>query len=312
MNSPLVSIIIPVYNGSNYLAQAIDSALAQTYKNIEIIVVNDGSKDDGATEKVALSYGDKIRYFAKENGGVSSALNYGIEKMEGEYFSWLSHDDLYLPNKIEIQVRKIETKKDIILCYGNLMDKDGKIIPYFVKSLNGEFDGTDLFNKYISGYGLNGLGFLVPKECFLKVGTFDESMRYLQDLDLWLQMMWYDYRFICHKDRLVVSRIHDEQVTNRFSKLFFVDKVKLAQKHIELLKQAENVKTIKLLKLYLLLFYKGDNKEGIALVKKELSSRKFNKAIYIKCYAYKCAGELKRFVCILKNALLRKERTKNQ
>ena len=78
---PLVSIIIPVYNGANYLAEAIDSALAQTYNNVEVIVVNDGSNDNGATERVALSYGDKIKYFAKENGGVSSALKYGIEKM---------------------------------------------------------------------------------------------------------------------------------------------------------------------------------------------------------------------------------------
>jgi glycosyltransferase involved in cell wall biosynthesis len=61
--TPKVSIVIPVYNGSNYLSQAIDSALAQTYPNIEIVVVNDGSNDGGATEKIALSYGDKVRYF---------------------------------------------------------------------------------------------------------------------------------------------------------------------------------------------------------------------------------------------------------
>ena len=72
---PKVTIIIPVYNGSNFLAQAIDAALAQTYKNCEILVINDGSKDDGASEKIALSYGDKIKYFCKENGGVSSVLN---------------------------------------------------------------------------------------------------------------------------------------------------------------------------------------------------------------------------------------------
>ena len=63
--NPLVSIIIPVYNGSEYLAQAINSALNQTYKKVEILVVNDGSNDGGATEKIALSYGDKIRYFYK-------------------------------------------------------------------------------------------------------------------------------------------------------------------------------------------------------------------------------------------------------
>lgn len=100
MYKPLVSIIIPVYNGSNYLEESINSALAQTYRNIEVIVVNDGSTDGGATERIALSYGDRIRYFYKENGGVSTALNLGLEKMKGEWFSWLSHDDLYLPEKL--------------------------------------------------------------------------------------------------------------------------------------------------------------------------------------------------------------------
>lgn len=65
---PLVSIVIPVYNGDNFLSEAIDAALSQTYPNIEIIVVNDGSRDDGATERVALSYGERIRYFNKSNG----------------------------------------------------------------------------------------------------------------------------------------------------------------------------------------------------------------------------------------------------
>ena len=82
MYSPKISIVIPAYNASNYLSEAIDSALAQTYPNVEIIVVNDGSKDDGATRAVALSYGDKIRYFEKENGGSSSALNMGIATMK--------------------------------------------------------------------------------------------------------------------------------------------------------------------------------------------------------------------------------------
>ena len=99
--NPLVSIIIPVYNGENYVAEAIDSALAQTYDNIEIIVVNDGSED--RTDEICKSYGNKIRYFKKENGGTSTALNLGIKNMNGEYFSWLSHDDKYYPNKIKRQ-----------------------------------------------------------------------------------------------------------------------------------------------------------------------------------------------------------------
>ena len=81
-DAPLVSIIIPVYNGSDYLKEAIESALAQTYSNIEILVVNDGSCDDGKTEEIALSYKDRIRYITKPNGGVSSALNLGIAQMK--------------------------------------------------------------------------------------------------------------------------------------------------------------------------------------------------------------------------------------
>ena len=104
MKKPKVSLVIPVYKGANYMREAIDSALAQTYENLEIIVVNDGSKDGGATDSIARSYGDKIRYFSKENGGVSTALNLAIKNMKGEYFTWLSHDDIYLPNKVESQV----------------------------------------------------------------------------------------------------------------------------------------------------------------------------------------------------------------
>ena len=96
----LVSIVIPVYNGSNYLKEAIDSALAQTYSNIEVLVINDGSDDNNATHNIALSYGDKIKYYKKENGGVSSALNLGLTMMRGDYFSWLSHDDIYVEKKL--------------------------------------------------------------------------------------------------------------------------------------------------------------------------------------------------------------------
>ena len=102
---PKVSIIIPVYNGSNFLAEAVDAALAQTYKNCEILVVNDGSTDDGASEKIALSYGDKVRYYLKENGGVSSVLNFAFEKMTGEWFSWLLMMIYIIPKKLKSRLR---------------------------------------------------------------------------------------------------------------------------------------------------------------------------------------------------------------
>src|SRR4051812_20505544 len=103
-SNPLVSIIVPVYNGANYVGEAIQSALAQTYPNIEVLVVDDGSTDGGATRAVIDSFGDRIRSISQPNGGVASALNTGITHMRGSFFSWLSHDDLYRPEKVSRQV----------------------------------------------------------------------------------------------------------------------------------------------------------------------------------------------------------------
>ena len=93
--SPVVSIVIPVYNGSNYLREAVDSALQQTYGRTEVIVVDDGSDDGGRTDAIIRSYGDRVRRFRKPNGGVSTALNHGLREMTGEWFAWLSHDDRF-------------------------------------------------------------------------------------------------------------------------------------------------------------------------------------------------------------------------
>ena len=98
--------------------------------------MNDGSKDNEATRSVALAYGEKIRYIEKENGGSSSALNVGIKNMTGEWFSWLSHDDLYLPEKLERQMAYVEAlkmkdseiSKHIFFSSSELIDATGKII----------------------------------------------------------------------------------------------------------------------------------------------------------------------------------------
>lgn len=210
--NPKVSIIIPVFNGSNFLKEAIDSALAQTYKNLEIIVVNDGSKDSGATEKIAQSYGDKIRYYSKENGGVATALNTGLEKMTGEYFSWLSHDDEYTPTKIEKQIDFLSTRedKDVIL-YSNydIMDENGR------HTDKCRFD-HDMLER-VPMYGLlrgmiNGITMLIPKSAFDKYGRFNADLRCTQDYDMWHRMTK-TYRFIHMNELLSITRIHSMQDT---------------------------------------------------------------------------------------------------
>ena len=208
ISKPKVSIIIPVYNGSNYLEEAIDSALAQTYENIEIIVVNDGSNDKGATEQIARSYGKKIKYYHKENGGVATALNLGIKKMTGEYFSWLSHDDLYYQDKIEKQIdflAKLNYKK--IFLYSNYsILRDGQITPVVH---NHEMLTRKPKYSMLRGC-VNGITTLIPKAILDEMGKFDEQLLCTQDYDYWRRIEA-KYDFVHMEDVLSITRLHSEQ-----------------------------------------------------------------------------------------------------
>jgi len=201
--NPLVSIVIPVFNGANYVKEAIDSALAQTYKNLEIIVVNDGSSDD--TEKIVKSYGDKIRYFYKKNGGTATALNLGIRNMKGSYFSWLSHDDTYYPGKIAIEIEtlsELEDKNTIIMS-----DLDG-INEKYEKIY--ETNYIEHINKYPPRLKSNihpiiynqthGCVLLIPKICFDQVGLFDEKEKVAHDFEFF-------YRAFLKFPHKLISRV---------------------------------------------------------------------------------------------------------
>ena len=255
MYNPKISIIIPVYNGADFMREAISSALSQTYKNIEIIVVNDGSKDGGKTEKTALEYGDKIRYIYKENGGSSSALNVGIKNMTGDYFSWLSHDDFYDKSRTEEMVKRIDvSKKDsqVIVCNIKLVDKDSKQIPYPKKQLYGEFSGEEMFSLFKADFNINGCSVLIPKELIEKTGFFDESLRFVNDTDYWFRLMMNDCIFTCFNKALVCSRIHKNQVTVTRSELFDKEIKILSEKVLsELIKDsAKNEASIRSFLIY--------------------------------------------------------------
>ncbi len=203
----LVSIVIPVYKGSNFVAQAIESALAQTYTNIEIIVVNDGSPDGGRTKKACEPYMDKIQYIEKENGGVSTALNLAIKTMKGQYFSWLSHDDLYLPTKIERNLQAIEAcSSEIVVPYSDYeyINSNSSIVKKtYVKSNECAMVSVLMGN-------INGLSLLIHRSCFEKVGLFDEKETTIQDYKLYFELAKH-YRFVHTQEILVASRIHGAQ-----------------------------------------------------------------------------------------------------
>ena len=210
---PLVSIIIPVYNGENYVREAIDSALSQTYKNIEIIVVNDGSTD--STEKILEEYGNKITFYSKPNGGVSSALNYGIKKMHGEYFSWLSHDDLYYKDKISSEINYLNRhgllyKKVIPYSDFSLVNAKGKLITDV--KFNHAFVNKTSELALLRGL-INGNSLLIPKAAFTTYGGFDTNLKCTQDYEKWFEFTK-TYKFVHIPKVLVKTRYHKKQVSN--------------------------------------------------------------------------------------------------
>lgn len=210
MTAPRVSIVIPVYNGTNYARHAIDSALAQDYPHTEVIVVNDGSRDGGATEALALSYGDRIRYVAKPNGGVASALNAGIAAMSGDVFCWLSHDDTHLPHKTSAQVALWEARgRPDEVYYGDyrLIDAAGATITD-VRLDHAMLEAKPLY-ALLRG-SIHGCSIFVPRRLFERVGVFDEALPTTQDYDLWHRMIQ-QIPFRHMPEVLIESRWHDEQ-----------------------------------------------------------------------------------------------------
>jgi glycosyltransferase involved in cell wall biosynthesis len=223
---PLVSIIIPVYNGSEFVAEAIASALQQTHKDIEVIVVNDGSNDEGRTEKAIRPFIPRVRTINKDNAGVASALNVGIEVAQGEFISWLSHDDAYEENKLEIQLEFLKNQINgldgKIAVYGDcwFMDETStvhsrsnlpKVPPErFFESL---FCGHVVHGIcHVEPFFMNGCTALIPKAALERTGRFDEKRRTTQDTDMWFRMNS-TTDFLLGPGPVLRSRIHKGQGT---------------------------------------------------------------------------------------------------
>ena len=176
---------MPVYNVQDYVIRCLISLINQDIPATEydIIVINDGSIDN--TEEIAKSYGNRIRYFFKENGGTPSALNMGIENMRGEYFAWLSHDDMYYPRKIEREVdelSKLPNKETIMLSNYETIDENYKLIARIhVEDLIADYPKRE-FSKYFHVlFSTMHCCCLIPKKCFEIVGVFDVNWRVAHD-----------------------------------------------------------------------------------------------------------------------------------
>lgn len=211
-NRPTVSIIIPTYNRSQLIGRSIKSVLNQTYRNFELIIVDDGSVDD--TEKVVAGFKDeRIRYVRREkNGGEAAARNTGIKAAKTDYIAYQDSDDEWLPEKL---ARQIELLKDVLPEVGVIytgfwkMDNQKKTyIPFsWVRQKNG-----NIHEELLNGNFIGSPVALIKKECFDKVGPFDERLRNLVDWEMWLRISKL-YHFRCIDEPLAIAHYDSDNVS---------------------------------------------------------------------------------------------------
>lgn len=220
MKNHLISVIIPTYNRANYICEAVDSVLAQTYKNIEIIIVDDGSTDN--TKDIVLQrYNSKVTYILQNNSGPSSARNNGVKHAKGDLIAFLDSDDVWLPEKLEKQVKLIDQSHVIglVACGLYNIDSDGNIVGSPIIKRNyinrRSFLKELMIHNIITGGGSNTL---IRRECFEKVGFFEEDLWIGEDWNLWLRIAkQYEVKFV--EEPLIKYRIHGNNLHKDLKKI---------------------------------------------------------------------------------------------
>lgn len=204
MKEFLISCIVPVFNGERYLAEALESILAQTYRPIEIIVVDDGSTD--GTRELCARYGDRIRYLRQNNAGAPTARNLGLSASQGEFIAFLDSDDLWHPEKLARQMELFEVRPELDLCVTHLQR-------FWVPQLASEqqrFQGHR-FAEVLPGYVTQTL--LARRRLFSFIGLFDTSRRVGDPMDWFLRAAEQGAVIEMLPDLLVFQRMHESNLS---------------------------------------------------------------------------------------------------
>lgn len=218
----LVSVILPVYNGAYVLAKSIDSVLNQSYKNIELIIVNDGSTDDSLEiAKYFAGRDNRIKIIDQENKKLPTALSVGFRAARGEFLTWTSADNIMLPDCVKILVENLQRKPETAMVYGNmrLINKEGKIKRghfWFEKPI---FSGNVCFPKTaeaINTFANNTIGaaFMYRKSAAYILGDYSKYKTNLEDYDYWMRMnSLLKIEHIDEEKPIYQYRIHNESLT---------------------------------------------------------------------------------------------------
>ena len=215
-NSNLVSVVIPVYNSEKYLEECLDSILNQTYENIEIIAINDGSEDSSLD--ILKKYSNKIRIFPQENQGLASSLNLGVSKIKGNWLKWFSPDDIMYPYTIETLVGEAKKHSDNTIFYSNwnIIDDAGKILREFHESNYNELSAFDYNVRLLDGQQINVNTTLISTHLLEKCTIRELADPVAIDYDFFLHSaLLYSTRFHLISKPLVKYRVHTDQLSHK-------------------------------------------------------------------------------------------------
>ena len=210
LKQPLVSVIVPVFNHQEFIGQAIESVLNQTFTDFEIIVIDDGSTDQ--TRKIVQRYRPTVRYIYKNHCGAPNALNVGISKVKGSFICWLSSDDQFLPNKLQIQVNAFQANPSLGMIYTDWYEVDtyGNIIKLRrSRTLASHKEAALALLKHNC---INGSTVMLKTECFQRAGGFREDYLQGHDHEMWLRLCRY-YLFGYIPEPLVFYRKHHKNLS---------------------------------------------------------------------------------------------------
>lgn len=208
----LVSVIIPTYNRASFLGRAISSVLAQSYEELELIIVDDGSSDNSKVICDEIQ-DERISYYFKDNGGVSSARNFGVERANGKFIAFLDSDDEWHTDKISKQLQRLKSSQRRIIHSGERWIRDGEIVKQ--KKSHQKFGG-DMFIRSLTNCVISPSSVVMEKSLYLEMEGMREDFVVCEDYDLWLKITsLYDIEFI-DEELMTKYAGHDDQLSFKF------------------------------------------------------------------------------------------------